>query len=251
MPVRPWWGRGHVRPRAWRPSPAALACALLTGMGIASTARAQWSGSVSVTNDERWRGRSLSAGRPAMTLSLGYDDRSGVYVDAAATAAALPTGADLVSIGVDAGYALRLRRGIVLDLGLTRREFRGAGSGMRGAGYSEVYLGASGRSLSARILYSPDYLRSGVQTLYGTLDAVARPLPRWRLLGQAGVMAVVRQRPWGDVAGTQFDYSLGVARQLGKVDARLAWSGGLPGRDFYRYRDHARQAVTVSAAIGF
>lgn len=229
---------------------AAIALVVVT-TATAEHARAQWNGELSVTSDERWRGRSLSAGRPAATLSLGYDDRSGVYVDGSATVAALRGGPDLVSIGVDAGYARRLKNGLVLDLGLTRREFRGAGSGASGSGYTELYLGASGRSLAARLLYSPDYLQRDVRTLYGTLDGVVRPLPRWRLLGHAGVMTVLHQRPWGGMTGTQFDYSLGVARQIGKVDARLAWSGGLPGRDFYGDRPRSRQALTVSAALGF
>lgn len=253
MPVRPWWGRVHVRqtPRAPDVRAAAAIVVALAGTGIADRARAQWNGEVAVTSDERWRGRSLSAGRPAATLSLGYDDRSGAYLDGAATVAALRDGPDLVSYGIDAGYARRLNNGLVLDLGLTRREFRGAGSGASGSGYTELYVGASGRSLAARVLYSPDYLRSGVHTVYGTLDGVVRPLSGWRLLGHAGLMTVVRQRPWGGMTGTQFDYSLGVARQIGKIDARLAWSGGLPGKDYYGNRARSRQAVTVSASIGF
>lgn len=253
MPVRPWWGRRCVRQRRGAADiRAALATAILLATASAADgARAQWSGEVSATSDERWRGRSLSAGRPAATLSLGYDDRSGLYVDGAATVAALRSGPDLVAFGVDAGYARRLKGGLVLDLGLTRREFRGAGSGASGAGYTELYLGASGRSLAARLLYSPDYLQRDVRTLYGTLDGVVRPLAGWRLLGHAGVMTVLHQRPWGGMTGTQFDYSLGVARQIGKVDARLAWSGGRPGEDYYGARPRSRQAVTLSASIGF
>ena len=121
---------------------------MLVTTGVAQRAQAQWNGEVEVTSDERWRGRSLSAGRPAATVSLGYDDRSGIYVDGSATVAALRSGPDLVSIGVDAGYARRLESGLVLDLGLTRHEFRGAGSGASGSGYTELYVGASGRSLS-------------------------------------------------------------------------------------------------------
>lgn len=253
MPVRPSWEREHVR-RKHEGASIRVRTAILVALaatGMADHARAQWSGEVAVTSDERWRGRSLSAGRPAATLSLGYDDRSGAYVDGAATVAALRSGPDIVSIGIDAGYARRLKNGIVLDLGLTRREFRGAGSGASGSGYTEAYFGMSGRSLAGRVLYSPDYLQRGIHTLYGTLDGVARPLPGWRLLGHAGLLQVVRQRPWGGLTRTQFDYSLGVAHQIGKVDARLAWSGGLPGKDFYADRLRSRQAVTLAASIGF
>jgi hypothetical protein len=50
---------------------------------------------------------------------------------------------------------------------------------------------------------------------------------------------------------TQFDYSLGVARRFGRIDAQLAWSGGAPGTDFYRGAEHARRAVTLALSTGF
>jgi uncharacterized protein (TIGR02001 family) len=240
-----WWGRRNAR--ACGPDALlALAAAL-----IAPAAQAQVSGQLSVTNDERWRGRSLSDGRPAATLSLGYDDRSGAYVDASATAAALPRGADLVAVGVDAGYAWRLAGGRVLDLGVTRREFMNTSALARGAGYSELYAGIGGRSLSARLHYSPDYLRRGTTTVYATLDGVVRPAPGWRLLAHAGAMRFVGSLPAYVEDRGQFDYSLGVARRIGPVDAQLAWTGGAPGSDFYRGRERARQAVTLAVSLGF
>lgn len=244
MPVRAWWGRRSARACV----PEAL---LAFGLLIAVPARAQWSGQVSVTNDERWRGRSISAGRPAATLSLGYDDRSGIYADAAATVAALPQGVELVSAGVDAGYAWRLAGGRVLDLGVTRREFRSAATTPRGSGYTEVYVGIGGRSLSARLQYSPDYLWRDTSTLYATLDGVVRPAPGWRLLAHAGAMQFLGTVPRYSADRTQFDYSLGVAKRFGRIDAQLAWTGGAPGTDFYRGGEHARRAVTLALALGF
>lgn len=244
MPVRAWWERRNARAGALE---TLLALAFLTG----HPARAQWSGQLSVTNDERWRGRSLSEGRPAATLSVGYDDRSGIYADASATAAALPGGPAVVSAGVDAGYAWHLRGGPVLDLGLTRREFRSAATMPRDAGYSEVYAGIGGRSLSARLHYSPDYLLRHTSTLYGTLDGVVRPVPGWRLLAHVGAMQFLGSLPQYSTDRTQFDYSVGVARRIGPFDGQIAWTGGAPGTDFYRGRDRSRQAVTFALAFAF
>lgn len=245
MPVRAWWeGRSAGAVRA----PEAL---VLLALLLAPAARAQWSGQLAVTSDERWRGRSASDGRPAATLSLGYDHRSGVYADSSATVAALPGGLDLVAAGVDAGYAWRLPGGRVLDLGVTRREFLRATAAWGRAGYSEIYAGIGGRSLSARLQYSPDYLRRGTSTLYATLDGVVRPAPAWRLLGHAGVMRFLGSVPSYSADATQFDYSLGAARRIGRIDAQLAWTGGLPGADFYRGRTRARQAVTLAVSLGF
>jgi len=247
MPVRAWWEKRNAWVGYAPEALLALAAALIAPVA----ARAQWSGQLNITNDERWRGRSLSDGRPAATLSLGYDERSGAYADASATAAALPTGVDLVSAGIDAGYAWRLPGGRVLDLGVTRREFMATSASASGSGYSEVYAGMSGRSLSARLHYSPDYLRRGTTTLYATLDGVVRPAPAWRLLAHAGAMRFVGSLPRYVTDRTQFDYSLGVARRIGRVDAQLAWTGGLPGTDFYRRRERSRQAVTLAVSLGF
>lgn len=247
MPVRAWWGRRNARARVRDEALPALLLSLLSAV----PAHAQWSGQISITNDERWRGRSISEGRSAATLSLGYDDRSGAYADVSATAAALPQGPALVSAGVDAGYAWRLPGGRVLDLGLTRREFRTAATVPRGSGYTEAYLGIGGRSLSARLHYSPDYLWRDTSTLYATLDGVVRPAPGWRLLAHGGAMQFLGGLPRYGADRTQFDYSLGVAKRFGRVDAQLAASGGAPGTDFYRGADHVRRAVTLTLSLGF
>ncbi|OAN62217.1 hypothetical protein A7X12_22245 [Sphingomonas sp. TDK1] len=244
--MRAWWGRRDAR-RLAAPD-ALLVCAACL---LAPGAAAQWSGQLTVTNDARWRGRSISEGRPATTASLGYDDRSGLYGDVSATAAALPTGMALLSAGVDLGYALRLSGERVLDLGVTRREFRSSATVWGGSGYTELYAGLSGRSLSARLHLSPDYLRPGTTTLYATLDGVARPLPAWRLLAHGGMMRFLgAPGPYSSDRG-QFDYSLGVARRLGRLDAQLLWTGGLPGKDFYRGRERSRQALTLAVSVGF
>ncbi len=245
MPVRAWLGKRSAAACA----PEALAA--LAALLVMPSARAQWSGQLSVTNDERWRGRSLSDGLPAATLSLGYDHRSGAYADASATVAALPHGVDLVAAGVDAGYAWRLSGGRVLDLGVTRREFRNTSAMASGTGYTELYAGIGGRSLSARLLYSPDYLQRGATTFYATLDGVVRPAPGWRLLAHAGAMRFVGTLPRYVMDRAQFDYSLGVARRIGRIDAQLAWTGGGPGTDVYRGRARSRQAVTLAASLAF
>jgi len=139
----------------------------------------------------------------------------------------------------------------VLDLGVTRREFRSGATMPRGAGYTEAYLGIGGRSLSARLHYSPDYLWRDTSTLYATLDGVVRPAPGWRLLAHGGAMQFLGTVPRYSSNRTQFDYSLGVARRFGRIDAQLAWSGGAPGTDFYRGAEHARRAVTLALSLGF
>jgi uncharacterized protein (TIGR02001 family) len=237
-------GRASLRARR-----AALALGLFWLTTI--PARAQVSGSLTLTSDERWRGRSLSAGQPAATASLSYDDRSGFYVDAAATGALIDEGARLIGGAADAGYAWRLPSNVSLDIGITHRQFTRYFSGGRATGYSEIYAGVNGRSLSASVHYSPNYFRRGASTIYGSFDGVLRPAPLWRVIGHVGAITYLNGPAVPRLRSTQYDYSLGVARQQGAVELRLAWTGGGPDRDYFDRSVHSKSALMLSAAIGF
>jgi uncharacterized protein (TIGR02001 family) len=241
---RPRSGPDRLR----RTRPTALAFGLFW-LAIPS-AQAQVSGSVGVASDERWRGRSLSAGQPAATLALAYDDRSGFYADASATGAVIDDRIDLIGVAADAGYAWRLPSGLSLDIGATHRQFTRYFSGRRPTGYSEVYAGISGRSLSARLHYSPSYFGRG-SAAYGTIEAVIRPASRWRLIGHAGAVAYLDAPPVPQLHRLQYDYSLGVARQQGAIELRLAWSNGGPDPDYFQGRPHSKSALVLSASLGF
>ncbi|MET0308933.1 MAG: TorF family putative porin [Sphingomonas sp.] len=217
---------------------------------MTASAHAQVSGSVSVASDERWRGRSLSAGQPATTAMLAYDDKSGFYADASATGALIDDHVDLIGVAADAGYAWRLPSGGSLDIGATHRQFTRYFSGRRSTSYSEVYAGISSRSLSARLHYSPSYFGRG-SVVYGSLEAVVRPVPRWRLIGHAGTIAYLDERPAPQLRRVQYDYSLGVARQQGAVELRLAWTNGGPDPDYFQGRPHSKGALVASASFGF
>jgi uncharacterized protein (TIGR02001 family) len=212
---------------------------------------AQISGTVSVTSDERWRGRSLSAGHPAATAGISYDDASGFYLDAAATGALSGDSVSLIGIAADAGYAWRLPSGTALDIGVHRRQLTRYSSSGRSTGYTELYAGVSGRSLSARIHYSPDYFRRKANVLYASLDGVLRPATNWRLLAHAGAASYLDGRPVPQVRPVQYDYSLGVARQQGAVELRLLWATGGPDRDYFSGRPRSKSALVLSASLGF
>ena len=59
---------------------AASAAAAILSAILATPAAAQVSASVDIESDYRLRGYSLSAGRPAATAQIGYDDASGLYL---------------------------------------------------------------------------------------------------------------------------------------------------------------------------
>ena len=219
--------------------------------GGAVPASAQLSGSLGIASDERLRGHDLSAGRPVAAATLAYDSPGGVYVDGALTVAATRGPVAAIDESIDAGYAWRRANAVAIDVGVTRRHFTRYASGGRATGYDEVYAGVSGRGLSARLHYSPDYLATGNHTLYASLDGALRPAADWRITAHAGAIAYLSPIRVPMLRPIDYDADLGLGRRLGSVELRLDLSFGGPDGDRYGGRTHARTALVAGAAIVF
>ena len=217
------------------------ACALVCAPpGVAN---AQVDGAVSVSSDYLLRGRTLSDGRAALTAAASYDDRSGAYGDVALVASTDHREAPylLGAIG-DVGYAGALASDWKVEGGLTRAQFAGRAGG-RARGYTELHVGASRRDVSGRLHYSPDYFRPGNATLYAEVDAVVRHMSGWRIIGHVGLLSY-RNRVLSPVGRkVQYDWQVGLARRVGRLDAKLAVAGGGPGGQFYNGTIHSRTTV--------
>src|SRR5262249_30709718 len=117
---------GHRRsPIAAKIAPARLAglAALVCVLLAASPTSAQVAGSVTLSSDLRFRGRSISDGEPAVSADLGYDHRSGIYVAASAATALSGEGPELVNVQENIGFAHRLRAGPTIDLGILHSDY--------------------------------------------------------------------------------------------------------------------------------
>lgn len=197
--------------------------------------------SVSLFNDARLRGYSLSAGHPVGTLNLSYDDPSGVY-GAVSASAVFGNGDDAVEpLGyqLNAGYAKRLPSSVVVDFGVTHSSYSKYGS--RGTtSYTEIYAGVSRKALSTRISFAPHYFESGSSTLYAEANANFSPMTKLNLFGHAGVLLPLSYRNDMRVLRTQYDWSLGASRQLGPVSLHAILSGGGPDGDYYHDRYHSK-----------
>ena len=226
--------------------------ALLLVSGMASPAAAQVGADLSIESDDRFRGRSLSAGQPVATLDLSYDHDSGLYAGGAATGVATgDDGTQLLSLQGYAGYARRLTRTTSLDLGVTSTHYTSYFSGGRAAGYTEAYIGVIAGPISAHLRYAPDYFSSHVSTLYGEIDAVLKPSDNWRLNGHFGVLTDVRA-PANLAGGEQhYDWRVGVSRLIGHLDLHLSYDDAAPGGDYYNGRPHSGAGVTVGATYSF
>jgi len=220
--------------------PLALCCA-------ETPAAAEIGASVSVSSQARFRGYSLSSGRPVAALALSYDDAGGFYAGGSATAVATAhSGARFLGVQGNVGYARRLESGATLDVGVDRSEYSEYFSAGRNAGYTEVYVGLITPNVSSHIYYSPNYFGFGYSTFYGEIDGILRPSPNWRLNAHIGtIVRTDGERKPG------YDWRLGISTQTGGVDWQLALSGGGPKPDFYNERRHSRTALSVGATYAF
>ena len=213
----------------------------------ASPATAEIGAAVSVFSDSRLRGYSLSGGHPVGIVDVSYDDPSGLY--AAASASALASSNDGIKplgLQLNGGYAKRLS-GVTLDFGAIYSTYSNYSSRGSSSSYTEIYAGAAYKFLSSRIAFSPHYFEGGARTFYGEIDANFSPARKLHLTGHAGLLVPINYR--GENPSNQYDWRVGVSRDVGKVTLHVIGSGGGPGRDYYRGRWHNRNALVVGASL--
>ncbi len=249
-----------ARFRHWRATPGAarpagiarlLAFAPILLALAPAPAAAQVAATVGAESAYRYRGHSLSAGKPVATIDLSYDDKSGIYLSG--FGAFTVTGSDpgLLTAQADLGFAKRVTPRLALDAGVTHTEYTHRRGNAGSIGYTEFYAGVSRGKFSSRLYYSPDYLAAGVGTLYGEAELALEPHAHWGINLHAGKLVYVANRPRYANPNGQYDWSVGVSRQLGAVDLHATVSGGGPGRDYYVAEYHSRTAVTAGISYTF
>jgi len=152
---------------------------------IATPSLAQISGSASLASDYRFRGVSLSQGRPAAQADLSYDHGSGWYGGLFGSNVQFDDDPrrEAQVVGY-VGYARRLSGGLGIDAGATYSTF----SGGDGYNYAELHAGFTTAQFSGRLYYAPNYFGEDSRTLYAELNASHRLADKVRLIGHAGVL---------------------------------------------------------------
>jgi uncharacterized protein (TIGR02001 family) len=209
----------------------ALATPLLwAALGLAQPARAQIAGSqisgtLGVQSDYRYRGISLSSGRPAVTLDLAFDHPSGFYAGGSAIGGILEDGVKSLGFIEYLGYATPRRGGVSWDFGVDNQNLAYYAEKRYPLNYTEVYVGVVGDGLSAHLHYSPNYLRPGYGALYAEVDGSLKPAEDWRLFAHLGVNA-----PVGDVESRRmrYDARAGVARRFGPFEVQASVTATTP-----------------------
>jgi uncharacterized protein (TIGR02001 family) len=205
---------------------------------------------VSVESDARFRGYSLGSGDPTATLDLGYDHKSGLYLNGSATVGVDRSDPALLTYQLNAGYAARISPSVSIDAGAIRSWYTRHSTGTRNTHYTEVYLGVTAHGISSHVYYSPDYLRPGVETLYAEVESTLDLAPKWRLTGHAGLLTHLNDRPWY-ARREHYDWRVTLGRDLGRLEVHASLSGAGPGADYYSGRRHSTTALTFGASLPF
>jgi len=211
-----------------------LSCLLrvLALLTCCTAALAQTSADISLLSDYRFRGESLTGGRPAAQASLAYDHASGVFLGALISNVHVDPAASGLSGQFYAGYARPFGDQKSWEVGAVRYVFPHP-SVPPDYDYSELFVGASTHWLSARLYYSRNYFQIGSSAVYAELNAQQPLIEHVALLGHLGYLEInspprfaSQERP-----GSQTDFLMGVVWNVLSFNLGLALTGTAYRRD--------------------
>lgn len=181
-------------------------------------AQAYVSGSVSAVSDYRYRGYSMSDGRPAAQATLAYDHPSGAYAGLFVSSARLGAERETGIQGLGyAGYSRRLASGMSWDAGVAYSAF----SRPSGYDYAEYRVGLAHVDWNAKLSYAPRYFGRQFSASYVELnltpwsDRELAPLLHVGLLRSPGAAYPGPRQVW--------DGRIGLAASFGPTTVQLSW----------------------------
>lgn len=208
--------------------------------------------SASAASDYRYRGFSLSDGRPNFNLTLNYDHPSGAYFGLSGMASATAhDGVRATGYQAYVGYAGRVRPGLSWDAGVSRYDVTAFLETRYRVQYNELYAGLTSRNLSAHVYYSPNYLGEGIKALYFDASTAYDPAPTWRLSAHAGLLTPIAPPLDAEMRKAQYDLRAGVAKRLGSAEFELNWTHFGPAADYPGGYPQSRNALVASATYHF
>ncbi len=213
----------------------------------AAPAAAEVGATVSVFSDDRFRGYSLSDGRPVGTFDFAFDDSSGLYADVAATGVVSHASPSALGAQLNGGYAKQLRSGTTLDFGIIYSTYSHYSEGGARKSYAEIYAGIARGALSSQIFLSPHYSEAGLWTAYGEINANVSPARKWNVDAHAGMLLPLRTDDKNEIYRAAFDARLGITRELGPLSLHASWVLGEHGREYYGDRARGGSAFVLGA----
>lgn len=228
-----------------------LAAAL--GLSVAAVpALAQASASVSATSEFRLRGISVNGGGLALSGSIAWDHPSGIFAGASVTGGDTRRfGRQLLGHAEVIGYAGRLRPGLAFEAGVSNTHvFSNVYSRFSG-NYVEAFAGVSSDTLSARVWFSPAFIRPDLVTAYIDLNAVFRPAERLRVFGHGGLLVPLSGAGPAVLPRARYDLRLGAAAEFDRFEVQLAWVRSGAGEAFLASRRQSADVLQLGASWFF
>jgi uncharacterized protein (TIGR02001 family) len=217
-----------------------LATALL--LFPASPAAAQVGAAISLFSDDRFRGYSLSEGRPVAIADLSYDAPNGIYGAASGTLVATREGIRPLGVQVNGGYAKRLPSGLSVDVGALHATYSSY-SGLVWRSYTEVYAGIAGKLVSSRVSVSPAYFGSG-WTVHGEVTAGYSLSRNLNIAADLGLLVPAGSHGYREQSHPVYDARVAIDRTFGRVSVHAAFTSRGAAREFYGRRS-SRNALIV------
>lgn len=207
-----------------------IVCSLI----FSSAAYGEVSGEIKLQSDDRFRGRSLSAGQPTLDADISIDTPIGIYAGASITA--ILKGKNRAGLqGYDGyvGYVAQVDENTAVDIGLAAYRFTSKYSGDQRDQYAEIYAGVSSGRFAAYVHYTPSYLGKSVPTIY-TDFSYFRPIGSdFNITAHVGLLTQTSGPARLGRARTRYDTRVAISRPVLGLDAELAWTyGGANDRYF-------------------
>jgi uncharacterized protein (TIGR02001 family) len=219
---------------------------------FSSPAHAQVSGAITIQNDDRFRGRSVSEGEPVAIASAGYDDQSGVYTGGSVAVTTNGDGIGVLRASAHIGYVQNIDRNVSLDTGAVINRYTNRYSGPDTQTFAEFYGGVSVGDLAFYAWYSPSYLDAGLDTLYLEANAVRDLGSGFRANARIGVLQ--RLAGQGSFGGrnTRYDAQVGLTKDFDRLSLSVTLgTAGPSSGTYFEGPWQGRDSIVVAATHSF
>ena len=227
---------------------ATAALSALAGLvGAAGPATAQVAANVTLASNQIFRGETISADDPGLTLAVSADLPGGLFAGADASFAAGSREPRFTAATVYAGIA-RKAGPFSLEAGVIHRDYPAIFDEAYRPHYTEFYVGAAVRRLRLRAYVSPDYLADGRATYYAEANADLARLGSWQLEGHGGFWLIPHDRETAQSGFISYEeWGLRASRPLGP----FALSLGLVASNYPVFGPSGKARVTAAISRAF
>ena len=219
---------------------------------IPTPAAAQVGVVASIYTDQRFRGYSLSDGRPVGILDISYDAPNGIYAAISGSiVASRDDGLKGLGLALNGGYAARVRRDLTLDVGVIHSRYSEYSGLASSRVYTEVYAGLAGKSVGTRLSISPNYLGPARWTLHGEINGHVDLTKDLIVDGTVGALFPFGEGAYKGAGRGQWDARVGLAQRAGPVTLHAALTARGQSNDIYAAHRHGRIAAVLGISAAF